>query len=117
MNTLKKTAGAALLLGSLVCLVWMVCSTTQSVLSKPMQLHFAGEYSPDGEHWQTLEGADLSRWEGDLYLRGHFDWDIPEGLRISWYQDHIGVSMTVNGQPASIDTVAWYMEKDGTVPP
>ena len=117
MNTMKKTAGAALLLGSLVCLVWMVCSTTQSVLSKPMQLHFAVEYSPDGEHWQTLEGADLSRWEGDLYLRGHFDWDIPEGLRISWYQDHIGVSMTVNGQPAGIDTVAWYMEEDGRVTP
>ena len=73
MNTLKKTACAAVLLVSLVCLVWMVCSTTQSVLSKPMQLRFAGEYSPDGERWQTLEGADLSRWEGDLYLRGHFD--------------------------------------------
>ena len=43
MNTLKKTACAAVLLVSLVCLVWMVCSTTQSVLSKPMQLRFAGE--------------------------------------------------------------------------
>lgn len=118
MRIFKKYAVTlALLLLSLVCLVWMVCSSTQSVLPKPMQLHFTGEYSPDGENWQMLEGADLSRWEGDLYLRGQFDGDIPEGLRISWYQNHIGVSMTVNGQPAGIDTVAWYMEEDGTVPP
>ena len=109
---LKKSAcTAALLLVSLVCLVCVVRGSTQSVLSKPMQLHFAGEYSPDGEVWQPMEDADLSHWEGALYLRGHFDWDVPEGLRISWYQDHIGVSMAVNGVPAGMDTVAWYLEK------
>ena len=56
MRIFKKYAVTlALLLLSLVCLVWMVCSSTQSVLSKPMQLHFTGEYSPDGENWQMID--------------------------------------------------------------
>ena len=108
MNALKKYAcTAALLLCALVCLLYVVQNSHQAVLSKPSQLRLTGEYSSDGKQWQPLDGADFSSWEGDLYLRGHFDLDIPEGLRISWYRNHIGVSMAVNGETVGYDIIAF----------
>ena len=118
MKTLKKTVGtAALLLLSLVCLLTVVLGSHQSVLSKPSQLCFSGEYSRDGESWQPLHGADFSCWEGDLYLRGHFDLDIPKGLRISWYRNHIGVSMAVNGENMGYDIIAMYSQEGEPLTP
>ena len=118
MKTLKKTAGtAALLLCALVCLLYVVQNSHQAVLSKPSQLRLTGEYSRDGEHWQSLDGADFSSWEGDLYLRGHFDLDIPEGLRISWYRNHIGVSMAVNGETVGCDIIAFYLQEGEPLTP
>lgn len=117
MNALKKNVGIAALLLSLVCLLTVVVGSHQAVLSKPSQLRLAGEYSRDGENWQPLDGADFSSWEGDLYLRGHFDLDIPEGLRISWYRNHIGVSMAVNRQSTGYDIIAFYLQEGEPLTP
>lgn len=118
MKTLKKSVGtAALLLLALVCLLFVVRNSHQAVLSKPSQLRLAGEYSRDGESWQPLHGAEFSSWEGDLYLRGHFNLDIPEGLRISWYRNHIGVSMAVNGENVGYDIIAMYLQEGEPLTP
>lgn len=100
-----------------MCLLTVVVGSHQAVLSKPSQLRLAGEYSRDGENWQPLDGADFSSWEGDLYLRGHFDLDIPEGLRISWYRNHIGVSMAVNRQSTGYDIIAFYLQEGEPLTP
>lgn len=111
MEKLKRNAGTLLLLLlAAVCLLTAVCNNNQAVLSSPSRLHLTGEYSRDGETWSPLEEADFSDWEGDILLRGHFDADIPEGLRIYWYRDHIGIELFVNGERESCDTVAMLLQ-------
>lgn len=118
MKTFKKNAGTLLLLVlALGCLLLLVLRNQQAVLSKPGRLQFIGEYSADGESWSPMEGADFSTWEGDLFLRGHFDTDIPEGLRISWYRDHIGVELLVNGELVGCDTTAMLLEMGISIMP
>ena len=62
-------------------------------------IKFAGEYSQNGEGWQTLsEDTNVSAFDGDLSLRGRFDMELPEGACICFYLDHIGMSVSVNGE-------------------
>lgn len=115
--SLLKIAVWALLVLALVCLTFVVMNNHQAILSKPWPLTFSGEYSQDGEHWLPLTGTDLSFQGGTLSLRGRFDTDIPEGLRIYWYRDHIGVEMAVNGELVSCDTVAMLLQEDIQITP
>ncbi|MGN0159827.1 MAG: sensor histidine kinase [Lachnospiraceae bacterium] len=63
-----------------------------------LQLKFVGEYSQNGEEWQTLrEDTDLSAFDGDLSLRGRVDPKLPEGAHIYFYLNHIGMNVSVNG--------------------
>lgn len=60
---------------------------------------FQGEYSRDRDTWLPLdEDAELSALDGDLFLRGRFDRDIPEGMPVSFYLDHIAYCIYVNGE-------------------
>lgn len=80
------------------CLLSAVLGSNQSILSLPVQQCFHGEYSRDGETWSPLDdSADLSALDGDLMLRSHFAYDIIEGGRLYFYQNHIGVTIYVNG--------------------
>ena len=118
MNTLKKNIGTlSLLLLAFICLLVSILSNHQAALSKPGQLHLSGEYSRDGKNWLPLTDASLSAREGTLYLRGHFDSDIPEGLRIYWYRDHIGVNVSVNDEWMGTDTVAMLLEEGQKITP
>ncbi len=63
------------------------------------RLRFFGEYSRDGETWHPYEGQKLSAISGDLYLRGDFGMQIPEGSLITLYAFHIRVDVEFNGQP------------------
>lgn len=118
MKTLKKNTGTfLLLLLAAVCLLAEVVTNQQSVLTKPWHLRLFGEYSADGELWQPITEDAVSSWKGDVYLRGHFDTDVPEGSRISWYLDHIGVEMFVNGEMVGCDTIAMMMEMGMAVTP
>ena len=84
---------------ALLCLVSVTVGNHQAMLAIPMPQEFAGEYSYDGQHWQTLtEESDISALEGDLYLRGSFLWEMAEGWQLNYYRNHIGVRISVNGQ-------------------
>lgn len=58
-----------------------------------------GEYSQNGGEWVPLEeSTELSALEGDLVVRGYFKQDIPEGIPINYYRNHIKVTISVNGR-------------------
>ena len=81
------------------CLVCVVRNHNQASMPIPRALTFTGEYSYDGENWYPYdENSDLSAVDGDLTVRGHFDEDIFEGEILNVYCNHIGVSISVNGQ-------------------
>ena len=98
-----------LFLLSAICLLTVVLRGNQSSLSKPLLQIFTGEYSWDGEVWYPLDdNADLHALDGDLFLRGHFNYDIFDGGRLYYYQNHIGVTIYLNGELLSIDTISEY---------
>ena len=104
-----------LFLLSAICLLTVVLRGNQSSLSKPLLQIFTGEYSWDGEVWYPLDdNADLNALDGDLFLRGHFSYDIFDGGRLYYYQNHIGVTIYLNGELLSIDTISEY-EEEGLV--
>lgn len=80
--------------------IFVACKkSNQSSLAIPAELKFVGEYSWNGEKWQTIgEDTDLSAFDGDLSLRGRFNLELPEGASICFYLDHIGMNISVNGE-------------------
>ena len=89
---------AAILLGILIMGLRRPISV-QASMPIPMPQSFLGEYSYDGANWYPLEAdTDLSARNQDLYLRGHFEREIPEGTRLYFFGDHIGSGIFVDGQ-------------------
>ena len=87
------------LLLALICIVSVSLGSYQATLPIPMPQEFVGEYSYDGENWQSLtEEADISALNGDLFLRGTFLREMGEGWQLNYYRNHIGVSIKINGQ-------------------
>lgn len=78
--------------------IFAVCKkSNQAIPAISVQLKFVGQYSYNGEEWQTLsEDTDLSAFDGDLTLRGRFDMELPEGACIYFYLNHIGMNVSVN---------------------
>ena len=94
------------LLLALICLLSVSLNNHQAMLAIPMPQEFIGEYSYDGEHWQTLtEESDLSALKGDLLLRGTFLREMEEGWQLNFYLNHIGVSIRINGEQIYQDDV------------
>ena len=85
---------------AVVCVLVMTINTHQSLLAIPLPLNFEGEYSFDGgENWQVLTASsNLSANQGDLLLRGHFNDEIFPGGILYLYRDHIGITITINGE-------------------
>ena len=95
-----------LLLLVAICLLTVVLRSNQSSLSKPFPQTITGEYSRDGETWYPLDdNADLDALDGDLFLRGHFSYDIFDGGRLYYYQNHIGVTIYLNGELLFFNTI------------
>lgn len=110
-RTYNWIASALLFLLTAVCLLTVVLRSSQAALSKPLPLRFTGDYSRDGETWYPLdETADLDALQGELYLRGHLSDEVVSGGRLYYYQDHIGVTIFLNGELLSMDTVSEYEE-------
>ena len=98
-----------------ICLLTVVLRSNQSSLPRPLPRTFTGEYSRDGEVWYPLDdNADLNALDGDLFLRGHLSYDSMGGGRLYYYQNHIGVTIYLNGELLSIDTISEY-EEEGLV--
>ncbi|MGN1180413.1 MAG: sensor histidine kinase, partial [Suilimivivens sp.] len=93
-----NTIGYILLLILAGILLYHMCQTTnQAAKSIVIGAEFVGEYSIGGSAWQPLEkDTKLSSFDGDLVLRGHFSPFHP--MWISFYLDHIGVMISVDGQ-------------------
>lgn len=79
-------------------LVFYLCkATNQSMPSIVVETEFVGEYSLGGSDWKPYDkDTKLSSFEGDLVLRGGFRESFP-GV-VSFYLNHIGVSISVNGE-------------------
>ena len=89
---------------ALICLLSVTINNYQAMLAIPMPQEFIGEYSYDGENWQTLtEKSDISALKGDLFLRGTFLREMPAGWQLNFYRNHIGVLIKVNGQQIYMD--------------
>ena len=83
---------------ALICFCAVMKENHQSVLAIPLFQSFIGEYSQAGGDWSPLdENTEISAYDGDVILRGHFEYDIPEGTRLNFYLDHIGYRISVNG--------------------
>ena len=89
---------------AVICLVLVVRNDNQASMPIPLDLTFTGEFSYDGENWQPYnEDSHMSALDGDVTVRGHFDVDLPEGAILNFYNNHIGVSMCVNGEQVYMD--------------
>ena len=90
----------------IVCLITVTVGNYQAFLPIPMPQQLIGEYSYDGENWQTLtEDTELSAREKSLFLRGTFSREMQEGWLLNFYSNHIGVAIKVNGEQIFIDDV------------
>lgn len=89
---------------AVICLVLVVRNDNQASMPIPMNLTFTGEYSYDGENWYLYnEDSDMSALDGEVTVKGHFDVDVSEGAILNFYNNHIGVSMYVNGEQVYMD--------------
>lgn len=98
----------------ILCAVAAICSPKGIIRSEPAavpreKLTFLGEYSCDGRTWETLtDETDIAIRDGELYLRGQFSGDIPQGAMLNFYTDHIGVALYVNGELWNLDAVSEF---------
>lgn len=89
-----------------ICIVSVTLGTHQAILPVPMPQELIGEYSYDGTTWEILtEDTELSARNGDLFLRGTFLREMKEGWQLSFYRNHIGISIKINGQQVYKDAM------------
>ena len=88
-----------------VCIGMVKSNNNQAVLPVPLEMDFVGEYSFDGKTWyEYSESADISSFDGDIIFRGHFTEEIMAGATLNFFNNHIGVSVYVNGNMIYMDT-------------
>lgn len=89
--------GSLLICLAIIALVVMCQISPQSIASAPIPVNFIGEYSQNGGTWQPLtEDTRINALNGDLVLRGHFDYEREEAM-IHAYFDNISMTLLVNG--------------------
>ena len=87
-----------------ICMILVVVNDNQAYMPTPCELNFSGEYSYDGECWYPYgKDSKISALDGNLTLKGHFDREIAEGGVLTFFCNHIGVSMYVNGERIYMD--------------
>lgn len=79
-------------------LLYHMCRTTnQAMMAFVIDTEFVGEYTLGDSEWKPLdENTRLSSFDGDLVLRGRFRETFP--VYVSFYLNHIGVVISVNGE-------------------
>ena len=101
MKTVQKMNGilqTLVILAAVVCLFTVSKNSSQAALSMPLFQNFTGEYSQDGGEWLPLDiDTVLSSYDGEVILRGHLEYGVPEGELLNFYLNHIGYSISVNG--------------------
>ena len=97
---------AAILTAALLCLLVALLTSHRAVPSIKFPLQITGQYSCDrGETWQPLpDDLRFPAHLDELWVRGHLNDDIPEGMRLYYYRDHLGVEIFQNGAQIFQDT-------------
>ena len=96
----------------LFCIIIVCNNNQQALLPTPMPQSFIGEYSYDGNQWMELSNdTKLSALKGDVWLRGHLERNMSEGWLLSFYRNHIGISMYVNDKLIYMDSVTQLSDK------
>lgn len=86
-----------LLLLATVLLMKMCLTTNQAMKSFALKADFIGEYSIGGGEWKSIDDhMNVSSFDGDMVMRGRFG--EVAFTEISYYLNHIGVSISVNGE-------------------
>ena len=94
----------AVLAGAL--LYYMTSTANSSFFSSVLDVEIEGEYRIGDSQWQPLDqNTRVSAFDGDLVLRGLPLSSFP--MALSFYQDHIGVSISVEGEPAYLFGRVW----------
>ncbi|MGN0641966.1 MAG: sensor histidine kinase [Huintestinicola sp.] len=87
-------------------LITACVSSNQSTTAILLPVSFEGEYSFDGgSEWAALtDQTELSALDGDIILRGNFDVELPEGLNLNIFLDHITMEIFINGEQVFWDS-------------
>lgn len=93
-----------MILGILV-LISACLSSNQAMISICIPQKFHGEYSLDnGTTWNLLdENTSFSALDGNLILKGNFEYELAEGSPLHLYLNHINANIYVNGEHSFID--------------
>lgn len=74
-------------------------NSNQASMSISPQINFVGEYSQNGGAWTTIsDDTDICAFDGDLILRGRFSEELPEGVQIIFYLNHIRMDIYMDGE-------------------
>lgn len=96
---IKTTIIFIFILLSVLCIISVVRDNNQAKMPIPYKVEFTGEYSYDGQNSYPYGKDDfLSALDGDVVVKGHFDTEIPEGVFLSFYNNHTGIIIYVNGE-------------------
>lgn len=75
-----------LLLLGVFCILSVTINSNQAMMSIPLPQIFTGTYCVNGgEPEPLLENTKLSAMDGDVVLKGHFSFGIPEGAILNFY--------------------------------
>ena len=90
-----------------ICLLVVIKNNNQAFMPIPMPCAFVGEYSYDGENWYSYsEDCDMSAYDGDVIVKGHLNTDVAEGGVLNFFCNHIGVTVSINGEVWYMDTIS-----------
>ena len=96
-NSFNILISALLLLFAIAVGYHMVSTTNQARNTIVIDTGFIGEYSINGSDWNPItKDTKWSGFDGDLILRGTLKEQYP--LYLTFYLNHIGVSISVNGE-------------------
>lgn len=97
-NYWKVAAYAVLIVLALLLIYRASKSSFPSNMALSKKVTFIGEYSQNGSEWEPLEeDTHFSALKGDLRLRGKFSEEF--GLTLSYYLNHISLTIIVDGEP------------------
>lgn len=94
------------------CLFSAVLNDNQAVMPIPGKLEWEAVYSYDGKNWyEYSEESELPVFEGPLRVKGHVTTEIEKGSMLTYYCNHIGSDIYLNGELIYMDAQKEMMER------
>lgn len=96
---------------ALICMIIVLKNDNQSSMPIPLKLSFEGKYSYDEISWNTYSAkSKMSSYDGDIVVKGHFNYEIEEGSMLNFLSNHIGITVSLNGDCIYKNVVAEVVE-------